>query len=75
MKSTFIYIFLFLAICASVYFTYQRSFVTRDFEVVNSEEEFEEVPEEEITEELMPEESPVNVEEESQDLETVSENE
>ncbi len=42
MKSTFIYLSLILAICISVYFTYQRSFVTRDFEVINSEEEFEE---------------------------------
>jgi len=42
MKSTFIYFSLFLAICISVYFMYQRSFVTRDFEVINSEEGFEE---------------------------------
>lgn len=50
MKSGFIYIALLLAICASMYFMYKRSFVTRDFEVINSEEVFEEesmVPEEE----------------------------
>ena len=38
MKSSFIYIGLLLAICASVYFVYQRSFVYHNFEVVNSEE-------------------------------------
>jgi hypothetical protein len=39
MNSKVIYIGLLLAICLSLYFTYERSFVTRDFEVVNSEEE------------------------------------
>lgn len=39
MKSKAIYIGLLLAICLSLYFTYQRSFVSRDFEVINSEEE------------------------------------
>ncbi|MES2668521.1 MAG: hypothetical protein V4644_02445 [Patescibacteria group bacterium] len=48
MKSTFIYSCLVLAICVSVYFTYQRSFITRDFEVINSEEELEEESAEEL---------------------------
>lgn len=54
MKSRFIYIGLFLAICVSMYFVYERSFVTRDFDVINSEEEVSEeegtVSEEIITE-------------------------
>ncbi|MES2931169.1 MAG: hypothetical protein V4682_00535 [Patescibacteria group bacterium] len=54
MKSTFIYIGLFLAICISMYFMYERSFVTRDFEVVNSEEAS--VEEELAPEEVVPEE-------------------
>lgn len=55
MKSTFIYVGLFLTICASLYFTYQRSFVTRDFEIINSEEEVTELEAEEeimVSEEL-----------------------
>lgn len=67
MKSSFIYIGLFLAICVSIYFTYQRSFVTQDFEVINSEEELEEeeATEEEIPSDLEPtEDVPVEMEDE-----------
>ncbi|HWH16472.1 MAG TPA: hypothetical protein VNU25_02735 [Candidatus Paceibacterota bacterium] len=39
MNSKIIYVGLLLAICLSLYFAYERSFVTRDFEIVNSEEE------------------------------------
>ena len=39
MKSTAIYIGLALAICISLFFVYQRSFVTQDFVILNSEEE------------------------------------
>lgn len=57
MKSRFIYIGLFLAICVSMYFTYERSFVTRDFDVMNSEEEVVEEEEEVVSEEtIAPEE-------------------
>jgi hypothetical protein len=41
MKDKTLLIFLLLAIIASVFFTYQRSFVRHDFELVNSEEELE----------------------------------
>lgn len=39
MKSSVIYIGLALAICISLFFVYQRSFVTHDFVILNSEEE------------------------------------
>lgn len=38
MKSIHIFIGLILIICASLLFTYQRSFVTQNFEVIDSEE-------------------------------------
>ena len=54
MKSRFICIGLFLAICVSMYFVYERSFVTRDFDVINSEEEVSE-EEETVSEEIITE--------------------
>lgn len=39
MKTRLIYIGLFIAICASVYFTYHRSFIADNFEVTNSDAE------------------------------------
>ncbi len=63
MKSTFIYVGLFLAICASIYFTYQRSFVTRDFEIINSEEEVIELEAEELDPESDDQEDSVEPEE------------
>jgi hypothetical protein len=38
MKSKILFLVLLIAIGISVYLTYERSFVTRDFEIVNSEE-------------------------------------
>lgn len=46
MKSKILFAALIAAIAVSVYFTYERSFVTRDFVLENSEEEVEETEEE-----------------------------
>jgi hypothetical protein len=48
-KNILFFLFVTVAVFVSVYFMYQRSFVTKDFEVFQSEEE--EVIEEELSEE------------------------
>lgn len=71
MKSTHIFIALALIICASLFFTYQRSFVTQDFEVIDSEEGLYE-DEEELEESAEDEEVP-EVDEASNEDETTQE--
>ncbi|HEY4489192.1 MAG TPA: hypothetical protein VJA87_01785 [Candidatus Paceibacterota bacterium] len=54
MKEKVLLIFLILLVAVSVFFTYQRSFVWQNFELINSEEELE--PEEMGEEESLNEE-------------------
>jgi hypothetical protein len=61
MKSTWLFIVLFAAIAVSLFFTYERSFATRDFEIFNSEE-YEEGEETEVLEGES-EDAPVEAEE------------
>lgn len=42
MKERALLIFLVSAVAVSLFFTYERSFVWKNFELINSEEEFEE---------------------------------
>jgi hypothetical protein len=58
MKEKVLYVLLFLAIALSLFFTYQRSFVWKNFELINSEEGMEEAESSEETseEELIVEE-------------------
>jgi hypothetical protein len=51
MKTILLIIGLIIAIAASIYFTYERSFITRNFELIDSEAELEE----ESSEEAVPE--------------------
>lgn len=73
MKSTLLFVSLLIAIGVSIFFTYQRSFLTRDFEVFNSEEDSEEMEEgandeaileegERGTEEVLPDEDKTDIE-------------